>query len=53
MDSYEVTLEFLSQLMSFFTQILAYQVFAGISLGTILLYNFLLVAIFTVLARRS
>lgn len=50
---YQTTLDFLSIMFEFFTMVLSYDVIAGITLGTILTYNFLLVCIFLVFARRS
>lgn len=51
--TYNDLLSFMDLVLSFFRTIFAFHVVAGISLGTILLYNFLLVVIFTAFARRG
>lgn len=50
---YQVTLDFLDTMFTFFRMILAYDIIPGITLGTIFTFNFLLVAIFYTFARRS
>lgn len=49
---YQTTLDFLSILFDFFTTVLSYEIISGITLRTVFVYNFILIAIFYIFARR-
>lgn len=46
-------IQFLNAISDFLSKIMQYDIIPGISLFTFLLYNFLLVVVFTVFTRRS
>lgn len=50
---YQTTLDFLDIMFTFFRMILNYDIIPGITLGTVFIYNFLLIFIFMTFARKS
>lgn len=50
---YQNTLDFLQMVLSFFETIFAFDIIAGISLGTVLLYNFCFVTIFLAFTHKG
>lgn len=48
----EVSMEFLEMVMDFIQRCFSLQILTGVTLGTILFYNLMLVVIFTAFARR-
>ena len=49
----DVSLHFLSMVTDFIGDVFSYYIFPGVTLGTVVYYNFFLVVFFTAFARRS